>query len=361
MTQKNDYVLLLVTILLLSIGIIEVYSSSYYLTLNLSSNVFLTRHIRSVVIGLGAMLVFWRLISYKFIEKLAYFAMIPLFVFLFLLYTPMAKTVNYSTRWVNLFGFSLMPSEWAKIFVIIIISKALVMRDKFIKSYKLGVLPYLGFGAFISAIIYFQPNMSDALIVMCLVIILIFIAGIKWRHFVSTIVLGGIASGAMIFSKAYRASRFLIFFDPFSSPLDEGYQIVQSLYALGSGGFLGVGLGMSTQNKLYIPEAQNDFILATIGEEWGFLGIVILLALFLVLIQRGISIAVSSEDRFAFFLASGLTFLIALHVLINFMVVGSLMPITGITLPFISYGGNSLIVLLIAVGILLNIYKTNHR
>ncbi|MGM0378214.1 MAG: FtsW/RodA/SpoVE family cell cycle protein [Bacillota bacterium] len=355
--KKCDKFLIVIIVLLLAIGIIEVFSSSYYLNVNDSSNSILISHIRSVLIGLFSMIVFF-LIPYKFLSKIALFLIFPLFIGFILLETNLGISANGSVRWVRLPGFTYMPSEWAKLFVIIIMAKLLSMRKKFIKKFFVGILPYFIFISIVVFLIYIQPNMSDAVIVLGISAGMIFIAGMKWIQIIGLSGLGAGLLWYMIKSSSYRYKRFLTFKDPFEDPIDFGWQNVQSLYALGSGGFFGVGLGLSTQNKLYLPEPQNDFILATIAEEWGYLGIVLLLTLYCLLIYKGFKIALKTNDLFGFFLASGITLMIALHVIINFLVIGSLMPVTGITLPLISFGGNSILVVLSSLGILLNISKS---
>jgi len=356
---KYDLLLIFITFILIGIGIIQVFSSSYYLDVNKTYNFLLVNHIKSIGIGITAML-FFSLFPYKFLKKIAYLALIPLIFSFALLYTDAADIVNGSRRWVKIAGFSFMPSEWAKIFIIIILSKALLMREKFVKDFFMGVLPYMFFGLIFAFLVYQQPNMSDAVIIMSIVLGMVFISGMKWRH----LFLIGIASSSglyyMITSTNYRMQRFLTFRDPFADPLDFGYQSIQSLYALGSGGLFGVGIGLSTQNKLYLPESQNDFILATIAEEWGFIGVIMTLFLFLILIYKGFRIAMECEDKFGFYLSFGITLMFSLHLIINFLVVGSLMPVTGITLPLISYGGNAILVVLISIGILLNISRSNN-
>jgi len=356
---KYDLLLIFITFILLGIGIIQVFSSSYYIDVNKTYNFLLVNHIKSIGIGVVAML-FFSLFPYKILKKIGYLALIPLIFTFALLYTDAAFIVNGSRRWVKIAGFSFMPSEWAKIFIIIILSKALFMREKFIKDFFMGVLPYLFFGLIFAFLVYQQPNMSDAVIIMGVVLGMIFVSGIKWRHLILIMITGASGLVYMITSSNYRLQRFLTFRDPFSDPLNFGYQSIQSLYALGSGGLFGVGIGLSTQNKLYLPESQNDFILATIAEEWGYIGVVMTLFLFLILIYKGFRIAMECEDKFGFYLSFGITLMLSLHVIINFLVVGSLMPVTGVTLPLISYGGNAILVVLISIGILLNISRSNN-
>jgi len=356
---KFDLLLIFITFILLGVGIIEVFSSSYYFNVNSVESAFLIKHLKSILIGLLGMFVF-SMFPYKIIKKIAYLAIIPLILGFVILHFSPDKAINGSKRWVRIFGFSYMPSEWAKLYIIIVMAKLLYMREKFVGNFFIGILPYFIFGGFFSVLVLIQPNMSDAVIILAIVFGMVFVSGMKWRHTFGIVLLGAGGIYMMITSSAYRLKRFLIFKDPFQDPLNFGYQSIQSLYALGSGGLFGVGLGLSTQNKLYLPFSQNDFILATIAEEWGFVGIIFMLFMFLILIYRGFKIALESDDKFGFYLAIGITMMISLHVVINFLVVGSLMPVTGITLPLISSGGNSILVILISIGILLNISKSNN-
>jgi len=190
-----------------------------------------------------------------------------------------------------------------------------------------------------------------------------FMAGMKWRYLFGLGTIGAAAMAILIFSDedGYRLKRVTSFLDPFADPLDTGFQVVQSLLALGSGGFFGVGLGKSIQKNLYLPEPQNDFILAIIGEELGYFGILLLMLAYIVLIWRGFHIAINAKDMFGSLLASGITIMIALQVLMNVAVVTSSMPPTGVTLPFVSYGGNALWLFMGSVGILLNISRHSAR
>ena len=249
-----------------------------------------------------------------------------------------------------------MPAEIAKVGLILFYAYSLDKNHKRLNELSVLIV-YVSIIVLSGFLIMKQPNMSTAVIVTGIQCIMLFVAGLYWRY-TGTVLVGGTAIAWFLVKSAdYRMSRWTAFIDPFKDPSDDSYQVVQSLYALGSGGIGGVGLGMSTQNKLYIPEPQNDFILATIGEELGFIGTVILLVFFLILIYRCVKIAMNAPDTFSFFLATGITAMLTLQVLMNYAVATSSMPATGISLPFISYGGTSVVILLGSIGIMLNISK----
>jgi len=230
-----------------------------------------------------------------------------------------------------------------------------------IKSFYHGVLPYVLVGGLIFGLILIEPNLSIAGTVLIVVFLMLIVAGAKKRHLTLLAILGAAAAVGFTFSEEYRYRRFTAFLDPWKDPLDTGYQAIQSLYALGSGGLTGMGLGKSRQKFFYIPEPQNDFIFSIIGEELGFIGASTIILLFLILIWRGIKIAINSQDIFGSMLAAGITSLIGVQAIINIAVATSSMPITGITLPFISYGGSSLVLMMMTVGILLNISRYEKR
>ena len=206
-----------------------------------------------------------------------------------------------------------------------------------------------------------QPNMSTAITIAGIIVSMMFVAGMQYRYLIGLGALGGAGIIGLILMPGgeYRMQRVTTFMNPFADAAGEGYQVVQSLLALGSGGIMGSGLGKSVQKTLYLPEPQNDFILAVIGEELGFVGIAVLMIIYMVLVWRGIKIAMNAPDRFGMLLASGITVMIGLQVILNVAVVTSSMPATGVILPFISYGGNALWLFMIAAGIMLNISRHN--
>lgn len=222
-----------------------------------------------------------------------------------------------------------------------------------------GYCLWVGIAAVYGLLIVKQPNLSTAITVCGIIVSMMLVAGMKWRYVFGTAALGGagILSILLFMKDTYWYQRMTSFVDPFQDPLGEGYQAVQSLLALGSGGLFGVGLGKSVQKNLYLPEPQNDFILAIIGEELGFIGIVLVLALYCCFLWRGVHVAINAPDQFGMLLASGIVLMVGIQVILNIAVVTSSMPPTGINLPFISYGGNALLMFMFSAGVLLNISR----
>lgn len=361
MAQKKsyDFTLLICVMILVVIGIIMVFSSSFYYSynnFNKDSFHFLKRNLIWAIIG-GVAMVITMNFKYTRYKKIAFHLFIASIILLILVLTPLGMELNGAKRWIRISGVTIMPGEVAKICVIIFVSHSLSKRIKHIDSFLKGILPYLLIIAIYSGLIILQPNLSTAVTIALIIMAMLFVAGMRWLHL---FFLGGVGTGMiglMILLEPYRMKRITGFIDPFADAKGSGYQVIQSLLALGSGGLFGVGLGRSIQNKLYIPEPQNDFIFATIGEELGFVGCIMIILLFLLLIWRGIRIAINAPDLFGCLLATGITSMIAIQVMINIAVATSSMPVTGIPLPFISFGGNSLAIFMSSIGILLNISK----
>jgi cell division protein FtsW len=275
------------------------------------------------------------------------------------LFTPLGVELKGATRWINLGFTTFMPSDAIKVGSVIFFAKFLAEKKDNINSLLKGTFPAIILIGISCLIILIQPDLGTTVTLGATLMAMFFVAGMKLSHLVFMI--GG-AAGFLFYAitgegNEYRMRRWTTFLDPFKDKLGDGWQVVQSLYALGSGGLFGLGLGKSRQKFFYIPEAYNDFILSIIGEELGLLGTLLVLFLFFILIWRGVIIALKTEDLFGCYLASGITALIAIQALINIAVVTSSIPTTGITLPFISYGGTSLLFYLASVGILLNISR----
>lgn len=236
-------------------------------------------------------------------------------------------------------------------------AKSLEIKGEKVKSFVYGILPYLIVSGMYAAIILFEPNLSIATVIMLVTLIILFVAGARWVHFMGLI--GGVgALGVVgILIEPFRIKRVLSFLDPWQDPKGTGYQLIQSLLALGSGGITGVTLGKSRQKAYYIPEPHTDFIFAIIGEELGLIGCTLIILLFLVVIWRGIRIAMRAKDTYGTLIAVGITSVIAVQAIINIAVVTGSMPVTGVPLPFISYGGSALLFNLMAMGILLNVSR----
>ncbi|EIA22002.1 Cell cycle protein, FtsW/RodA/SpoVE family, partial [Candidatus Arthromitus sp. SFB-1] len=265
--------------------------------------------------------------------------------------------INGAQRWIQLGPLSLQPSEMAKYVVVIYLARSLDKKGDEIKKFWSGVFPTLMVAGIFAGLVLAEKNLSITSVIMFVAFILITVSGAKKKHLFT---LGGIGLAAgmtLILAAPYRLKRLMSFMDPWADPRGDGYQLIQSLLALGSGGFLGLGFGMSRQKAYYLPEPHNDFIFSVIAEETGFLGGLIIIFLFAILIWRGIVIAIKCKDNFGTLLAMGITSVIAIQAIINLAVVTGTMPVTGVPLPFISYGGSSLLFNMTAVGILLNVSR----
>lgn len=259
--------------------------------------------------------------------------------------------------WIGIGAFSIQPSEFMKMGLIIYLAAYLSHHQKQMKSFLKGFLPPILLVMVAFGCIMLQPDLGTGMVLVATCMLMIYVNGAKLNHFIAMLSVGLAGFIGLIASAPYRIKRITAFLNPWEDPLGDGFQIIQSLYAIGPGGLLGVGLGKSLQKYFYLPEPQTDFIFAILGEELGFIGGVIMLVLFALLFWRGTYIALLAPDQFSRLLALGIVFMLTIQVMINVSVVIGLIPVTGITLPFLSYGGSSLTLTLISVGILLNISK----
>lgn len=358
--KSGDFLIMLFTLILVVFGIIMVFSASYYYSISQDGSAYsyLRRHVLWVIIGFAAMW-FGAMFDYRKYKKLALPAVIVTLLLLLLIFTPLGQTINGATRWIGVGPITVMPGEIAKLAAIIFVAWYLSEDMDRIRSIKHGILPMLGLMAVFGGLIIKQPNLSTAITVCGIIVAMMLVAGMKWRYFFGAAGAGfaGILSILLFMKDSYWYTRLTAFTDPFADPLDTGYQAVQSLLALGSGGLFGVGLGKSVQKNLYLPEPQNDFILAIIGEELGFIGVLCLIVVYCLFIWRGVHIAINAPDQFGMLLASGMVLMVAIQVILNIAVVTSSMPATGINLPFISYGGNALLIFMFSAGVLVNISR----
>lgn len=357
--KTPDYILIGVTFMLLSIGIVMVYSASAIRAdFQFGDHLFfLKRQILFAGIGIGAMF-FIMNIDYWVWKSNAKIILIVCFVLLLIVLIPgVGLKRGGAQSWIGIGAFSIQPSEFMKLAMISFISKYLADNQKYITSFKKGVLPALTllFSAF--GLIMLQPDLGTGTVMVVTCMIILFVSGTRVLYFYILGGLGIIGFVGLIVSAPYRIARITSFLDPWKDPLGSGFQIIQSLYAIGPGGLLGLGLGQSRQKFFYLPEPHTDFIFSVLTEELGFLGGACVLTLFALLLWRGIKTAMSAPDLYGTFLAVGIVAMIAVQVMINIGVVTGLMPVTGITLPFLSYGGSSLTLILMAVGVLLNISK----
>lgn len=295
---------------------------------------------------------------YQNYKKLANIIIIICTSMLILVLIPGIGTVrNGSRSWFGIGGLGLQPSEFTKLGLIIFTAKYLSNNLKELKNIKKGVFPILGVVLLIFGLIMLEPDFGTGVVIVMTIIVLLFISGVKMNFFIKIGILGLIGIIVLILIAPYRLERITSFLNPWSDPLGSGFQIIQSLYAIGPGGLLGLGFGNSIQKHFYLPEPQTDFIFAIISEEFGFLGVLIVSLLFITIIYSGLKISMKCTDNFGKFLSFGITFGLAFQTILNLMVVVGLIPVTGVTLPFLSYGGSSLIISLLNIGILININK----
>lgn len=354
-----DYILLFVTIALLCIGIIMVYSASAAWADYRFDDAFFfaKRQFFFAIIGVIAMLLVLN-VDYWTWRKWSKVIIIICFILLIVVLIPGVGLVRGGARsWLGVGAFSIQPSEFMKMAMIVFLAKYLSMNQKKITSFKQGLLPSLSLVMLAFGLIMLQPDLGTGVVMVGTCIVMIFVAGARISHFIGLALLGIGGLVGLIISAPYRIKRITSFLDPWSDPLGSGFQIIQSLFAIGPGGLFGLGLGESRQKYFYLPEPQTDFIFAIISEELGFIGGSAVIILFSLLLWRGIKVALGAPDLFGSLLAVGFVSMVAIQVMINIGVVIGLMPVTGITLPLLSYGGSSLTLMLISLGILLNISR----
>jgi cell division protein FtsW len=357
--RPYDLTLVLSVLILLAIGIVMVYSASSVEALAYygSPAYFLKRQVVWAILGLVVMFVLAR-IPY---ENWARWS-VPLFGFtvlcLMLVLVPhIGKDINGARRWIGAGPLLFQPSEFAKFSVVLLFAVTLTRRNVPISDFRRGFLPHLLGIALLFALIIKEPDLGTALSLAGTAVVMMIVAGADLVHIVGVVLLGIPAVLALIVTEPYRLQRITAFIDPFKDPLGSGYHTIQALLALGSGGLLGTGLGHSALKFFYLPEAHTDFIFAILAEELGFVGGAAVIVLFFVFAWRGYRVALASSDPFATVLAVGLTTMVLLQAVLNIGVVTDSLPVTGVPLPFISYGGSSLLFTMAAVGILLSISR----
>ena len=352
-----DMVLLLMAVILTCFGVVMVYSASSVMAAKKFHDgfYFLKRQSIFALLGFSAMAVAMYT-DYHVWKKLAVPLFLACFFMLLLVFMPgIGGTAKGASRWIRLPGFNFQPSELAKMALILYMAYSLDKRQEKLKQFMAGFFPYLLILGVFIAILLAQHDMGAALTMLAVAIVMLFAAGTKVQYIfgMALVALPGVC--LLILTKAYRMRRITAFLDPWQDPTDAGFQIIQSWLALGTGGIFGQGLGEGKQKLFYLPEAHTDFILSVCGEELGFVGVILIASLFLVLVQRAILVAMAAQDNFGRFLAFGIAVLIGLEAFVNMAVVTGMLPTKGIALPFVSYGGSSLIITLGAIGVLLNV------
>ena len=357
--REYDWFILLLAVFLTAVGVVMVYSSSAEMADTLKRYrgddlYFLKRQASYAAIGSLVMIVTMR-IDYKKLRRFAVPGLMICLLLLIAVFIPgLGSKAGGASRWLNI-GINLQPVELAKIALILYMAHSLTKKQDKVKNFKLGVLPYMIVVGGILVLLLLQPDLGSAMTLVAVAAAMLFVAGMRYQHIASLFAILLPPFILLIATSSYRMKRISAFFDPWQDPTDKGLQIIQSWIAIGSGGFFGKGLGEGRQKLFYLPEAHTDFILSVIGEEMGFIGFIVIVVCVYFLFRRGMHTAFTAPDDFGRYLAFGITFLLAFEAAFNMCVVLGLVPTKGLALPFISYGGSSLICTLGAIGILLNV------
>lgn len=358
---RIDFLLVFCVLFLVGFGILMVYSASFYQAELTYSNkfFFMKKQIIGAFIGLAGMIAMY-FVNYEKLKKLKWVSIVLSAVLLILVFIPhIGVRVYGAKRWINLGFFTLQPSEIAKFGFVLFAASSLAKANREVKSFK-GILPTILAGCLMCLLIILEPNMSITICVGVTMISMLFVGGASLKHFLLMLIPIVLLVPVLIIIEPYRLRRLIAFLDPFASAGSEGFQLVQSLYGISSGGLFGVGLFNSRQKYLFLPFSESDFIFSIIAEEFGLVGCFVIMAIFLVIVIRGMKISLNAPTRFGTYLASGIVSVIAVQMLVNIAVVSGSIPPTGVPLPFISAGSTSLVVFMSAIGILLNIDKQTH-
>ncbi len=356
-TAGYDYMILIPVVFLIGLGLVMVYSSSSHLAEHRlgDSYFYLKRQGLFCLLGL-ALMILAKNIPCTFYLKLVYPLLVVSLCLLILVFVPgLGYKVGGAYRWMRFGGLSFQPSELAKFSLAVYMAHSMSSKGSDMGTFSKGLLPHLLVAGGFMMLVVFQPDLGTAVILGCWFLILLFVGGVNILQILSILILAAPVTLWLVFSAEYRLKRWWAFIDPWDDPKGIGFQIIHSFLAFGSGGFWGAGLGNSKQKLFYLPEPHTDFVLSIAGEELGFLGISVIVVLFGILIMRGIKISLNARDLYSSYLALGLTCLMGLQVLVNMGVVMGLLPTKGLTLPLMSYGGSSLVLSLLGIGILLNI------
>ncbi len=354
-----DITFLILVLLLLTIGLIMLFSASFAFALFNRGNsyAFISNQLVFAIVGVILMLLI-STVNYQVLQKLSkpvmFVSMVLLVVVLFM------PPINNARRWIPLPFFNIQPSEIAKFAVVVLFAALACKYQEKMNTFRHGVLPFVAVLVALAGLIIVEPHLSGTILILAIGAIMMLVGGTNMKWFGLAAIIGVVAIAVLIMIPGvveYAMERINIWRDPFADPKDSGFQTIQSLFAIGSGGLMGVGIGNSRQKYLYLPEPQNDFIFSIVCEELGFIGATIILLLFALLVWRGFVIGMRCKDRFGSLVAVGLTAQVGLQTILNIMVVTNTIPNTGVSLPFFSYGGSSLVMLLCQMGVVLAISR----
>lgn len=345
------------TLLLLTIGVVMVLSASYaraYYSAATGHNAayYFMRQLGFALAGVGAMYAL-SLFPMQFYRRMS-FLVLAAAAGLLALVPVIGVSQGDAKRWISLGFTTFQPSEIAKIGIILYFAALICKFKGRMRTVRYGILPFAGVLLIIVALLVMEPHFSAAIIIIAIGAVMLFLGGVRLYWFVGALIAALAALGVVMTFFLYASSRITTWLDPFANTSGSGYQIVQSLYAIGSGGLFGLGLGQGRQKYLYLPEEHNDFIFPVVCEELGFVGAIAILILFALLVIRGYWLAMHMRDRYSFLVTAGITTLLAIQVILNVAVVTNLVPCTGISLPFFSYGGTALLIQLAEMGIVLS-------
>ena len=353
---KPDRILFLVTIFLVFFGVAMVFSSSAIVAKEKfgDPNFFSFKQLISATLGLAVMFIIMKVDYHVYRHPAIVFSMLAVVVALLVLVFFLAASAN-THRWIQLSGFSVQPSELAKLGLIFFLAYFLERRHGKVNEFAFTLVPIAVIVALLAGLIVLQPDLGTAVSLLAISGVLLFVSGLDLRWIAMSIIFALPTFYLLIFRVSYRRERILAFLNPWEQPLGRGFQIIQSLISVGTGGIAGLGYMEGKQKLFYLPEAHTDFIFAVVGEELGMIGTCAVLLLFVVFLWRGVRASMRAPDLFGFYLALGITMMICVQAFINMSVVLGLLPTKGIPLPFLSYGGSSFLVMLASVGILLNV------
>ncbi|MGI6168266.1 MAG: putative lipid II flippase FtsW [Christensenellales bacterium] len=357
--KSMDFAILLTTLALVCFGLVMVFSSSYYYAeLRYGDGLFyFKKQVIGAVIGFIVMVILINF-NYRRLEKLKWLILIVSIGLLGLVLVPgVGVTLNEASRWLNIAGISIQPAEIGKFALVLFMASYLAQNQKSVHKFRVGVFPMLILVGLFCGLIILQPNFSTVINICLLSFVLLYAGGVRIRHLIPIVLAAVVVLVYVLTSADYRMQRYQVFLDPWADPQDAGYQLVQSLYAIGAGGFFGTGLGASRQKLLFLPYGESDFIFSIIAEELGFLGVIVVLLLFAILIWRGIKVAINCPDLFGSLLAVGIVSMVGIQAIINIAVATGSIPPTGVPLPFISAGLSSLIIFMASIGLLLSVSR----
>ncbi|HBO83687.1 MAG: cell division protein FtsW [Deltaproteobacteria bacterium GWC2_42_11] len=356
--REIDKLLIISTLLLFATGVLMTYSTTYIMAIKRYGDgyFFMKKHLWSGIIALTMFMISMR-VPYQTYRRFVYPLLILSVIMLILVLMPgIGHTVGGARRWLKIGSFTFQPSEFAKLSVIIYLAYSLSKKKEKVKIFSIGFLPHIVVTGAVMLLVLMERDFGTTMSLGAIALIMMFAAGVRISHIMSIFAAAIPFVYIIVTKKGYMMDRIMVFLNPWEDPAGKGFQIIQSFLAFGAGGVWGTGLGEGKQKLFYLPEAHTDFIFSVIGEELGLIGIGAIIFLYLVFLISGIRISLRAPDLYGTYLAIGLTLLVSLQAVVNMAVVTGLLPTKGLTLPFISYGGTSLLVNMIGVGMLLNIY-----